>query len=328
MNPERLNYILKRFVLMVFTFIAVATFVFILLRSAPGDYSTLYHGPQMTAEASEHVAESFGLNRPVHEQYILYITNVLTGNLGRSFVSSEPVFSILLSKALNTVVLTVTAQILAFTLGPIIGAYFAYRRGTTIDNIGSGLVLVTYAAPVFWVGMLGIMFFSFHLNWLPTGGMHSATFEINSFWDLYFNWDFVKHLILPLSVTAAYWITIPTLVMRSNMIELFGADFIKMKHAEGLSKRRVLYRHTARNALLPIAHYSALALAFAFGGSVIIETVFSWPGVGRAMWAAVGNQDTPLAQGAFLMLAALVITANFLVDILSVYIDPRATETR
>lgn len=282
--------------------------------------------PQMTAEAKQQIIEQYGLDRPMHVQYISYMESVLNGNLGISFQRDAPVAQLVLSKALNTVVLMVFAVLLTLIIGPIIGAFLAWNRGTKKDTVGTGLVLIMFAAPVFWTGMLGIMMFSYQLGWLPSSGMHSATFTADSLWGNYFSIDFFKHLVLPLTVTTLYFMAGPTLVMRNNLIDVLGADFIQMNRAEGLSEFRILYRHAVRNSLLPVLHHGALLIGFAFGGSVIIETVFSWPGVGRLLWSGVLNEDYPLAMGGFVMIAVIIIILNFLVDFVSVYIDPRVAE--
>lgn len=304
----------------------VATALFLLFRLSPGDAASIHMDPGMSAEARNLLAEQYGLNEPLHVQYFLYIRNMLTGNMGTSFSYNEPVTTILLDTVMNTLVLMLTSIVIAFTLGSLIGAYLAWHRNTRIDTIGIGLLLFGRGAPAFWTGMLAIMLFSFQLGWLPTGGMHSATYVADSFVEEYFSLDFLRHAILPISIVTLYWIGPPALIMRNNMIEKIDSDFIEMNKAEGFSDLRIMYLHAARNSLLPVLHYAALAIGFAFGGSVVIERVFSWPGVGLLMFEAVLEQDYPLAQGAFLMIAAIIITMNFLVDILSVYVDPRTAE--
>lgn len=321
-----IKFLAKRLALTVFSLWAVATILFVMVRLMPGDPTTLYFDPEISLQDRQRMAKSFGIDEPMHVQYVLYMRNLLLGNLGLSFSHSEPVADLLLRRLPNTLVLTLTSVVMAFIIGPVVGAYLAWRRGSKVDTYGIALVLGMNAAPVFWTGMLGIMLFSFHLGWVPSGGMRSATFVADDWVDLYFSVDFLHHLLLPATVMTLYWMGPPALVMRNNMIEVLGDDFIQMNRAQGLSEMRILYHHAARNAMLPVTHYAALSLGFAFGGSVIIETVFSWPGIGRLMWNAVLNQNYPLAQGAFLMLASVIIIMNFIVDLVSVYIDPRVAE--
>jgi peptide/nickel transport system permease protein len=323
----RYRYLLKRLGLTLFSLWAVATILFLLFRLAPGSPASMVTLQTMSPELKEEILRQYGLDKPLPVQYYRYILNLFTGELGRSFAYNEPVGQLLLEKVMNTIVLTLTAVVLAFFFGPIIGAYLAWHRGEPIDTYSVGVILAMYAAPIFWTGMLMIMVFSFKLGWFPAGGMHSLGFTADSLAEKYLSMDFLRHLVLPLTVTTLYWISAPTFVMRNNMLDVLGSGFIKMNRAQGLPELSILYKHAARNALLPVMHYAALALGFAIGGAVVTETVFSWPGVGRIMWSAVLQQDYPLAQGAFFMLALLIITLNFLVDVLSVFLDPRVEET-
>jgi peptide/nickel transport system permease protein len=290
----------------------------------PGDPSTALVSPGMPREARQLIVEQYGLNEPLSTQYVLYIANLLQGNMGISFSRSEHVAPLIFDRALNTMALKLTSITLAFLLGPLVGAYLAWHRGSRLDTIGIGAILFMRGAPVFWTGMLAIMIFSFQLGWLPTGGIHSANYIYNNLYERFISVDFLWHLILPVTVTTLYYFTIPTFIMRNSMIDVLGEDFIELSKAKGFSDIRIIYRHAARNSLLPVLHYAAVAVAFAFSGSVVIETVFSWPGVGKLMWDAVRAADYPLAQGAFLVLAVLIITLNFVADILSVYVDPRS----
>lgn len=320
------RYLLKRAGLSLLSVYAVATILFLLTHLSPGDPSTVVVSPTMTAEARQRIIEQYGLNDPLHVQYVKYITSLLTGNLGISFMRKQAVLPLVVDTALNTMVLMVTAVLIAFIVGPLIGALFAWFRGTRFDSIGIAAVLFMWATPIFWTGMVAIMVFSFQLGWLPSSGMHSAGYVSESLADRFLSVDFLEHLLLPLTVTTLYWLTAPTFVMRNNMIDVLGSDHIELNRAQGLSDLSILYKHAARNALLPVMHFGALAVGLAFGGSVLIEAVFSWPGLGRLMWQAVLNQDYPLAQGGFLGVAVLVIVMNFAVDVLSVYIDPRVAE--
>jgi len=325
MSRHRGRYLAKRLGLSLFSLWIVATFLFLAFRLLPGDPTTSVIAPQMSASARQELAAQYGLTEPLFVQYVLYLKNLLTGNLGTSFQFSEPVSSLILPKLVNTLALTATSVILAYTIGSFLGAFLASKRDSNIDVYGTALTLVMYAAPVFWTGMLAIMVFSFTLEWLPTGGIHSVTFVADSFWGSYFSVDFLRHLVLPVTVTTLYFLSVPALTMRNNMIDVLDEDFIQLSRAAGLSNFSILYRHAARNALLPVLHYAAVSLGFAFGGSVVIETVFSWPGLGKMMFDATLAQDFPLAQSTFLLLAAVIIFMNFLADALSVYVDPRTS---
>jgi peptide/nickel transport system permease protein len=301
----------------------ITSILFLIFRLAPGDPTATIARPGLSEEARQRMLDQFGLNEPLYIQYIVYMKNLLHGNLGTSFMIGKPVFQIVLRRSLNTLSLMLPATAIAFLIGPFLGAFLAWNRKRLVDPIGLTLALVLYAVPIFWSGMMAIMIFSFKLGWLPAGGMSSPAFMPQSFLHSFFNLELLRHLILPVSVTALYLLAIPTLTMRSNMIAILGSDFIEMAKAKGLPERKVLYRHAARNCLLPIVHFAAIEVGFAFAGSVVIERVFSWPGLGLTIWQATSGHDYPLAQGSFLILAVIIIIANFLTDLSSVYVDPR-----
>jgi peptide/nickel transport system permease protein len=278
----------------------------------------------MSQADRQELLRQYGLNEPLYIQYVRFMQNLFVGDLGISFRLNEPVTDVIMDKLVNTLVLMLTAVLLAYVFGILIGAQLAWNRNTLTDYIGTAVVLVTYAAPVFWVGMMAIMLFSFQLEWLPAGGMRSSTSSFDSQLAHFLSIDFLRHFILPLSTTLLYQLTIPTFMMRNNMIDVLNQDFMEMVRVEGLSEFSILYHHAARNSLLPVVHHAAVSLGFAFGGSVVIETVFSWPGIGRLMWQAARAQDYPLAQGCFLVLATSIIVLNFIADAISVYVDPRA----
>ncbi|GAB7009079.1 ABC transporter permease [Halorubrum trueperi] len=322
---QRHKYIFKRVGFTGLSLYIIATFLFLMFRILPGDPAYAVFQPGMSVEAQNSLREQFGLNQPLYIQYLKYIENLLQGNLGMSFSHREPVSSILVERTLNTLTLSLTAVVLAFVFGTLIGAYLSWKRGTKIDTIGIGAVLALRSAPAFWTGMLAIMIFSFNLELFPTGGMRSIDYAGTGLFARYLSVDFLWHLALPLMVTGLYYLSIPAFIMRNNMIDVLGDDYILMARAVGVSELSILYRHAARNALLPVFHYAGVMIGFAFGGSVVIETVFSWPGVGRMMWTAVTDSNYPLAQGAFLMIALVIMMMNLVVDILSVYVDPRAS---
>lgn len=323
---QRYQFIIQRLLLTVFSLFVVATLLFFLFRLVPGDPTTVVVSPRFTEEERQALLAQYGLNKPLHIQYILYVKSLLTLDFGISFRHNQPVLPFVLNKALNTLAITLPAVFTAFAVGPFIGAVFAWKRGSRLDNYGTAAVLAMYAAPIFWTGMLAIMVFSFWLGWFPSSGMRKVTYVEESIVGRFLAVDFLRHAILPIAIFTLWRLSQPVLIMRNNMIEIVDDDFIELKRAEGISRRKILFKHAMKNALLPVVHYGALAIGFAFGGSVILETVFSWPGLGRTMWQAVLTNDYPIAQGAFFFLSAMIITFNFLADIVSVYIDPRVAE--
>ena len=319
-------YIVQRVGLSVVSLVAVLTILFLMFRLLPGDPATTLASPRFSEADRQALLEQHGLTEPLHVQYVLYWQNLLQGDLGLSIQHNTAVLPLLLDRTLNTLAITFPAVLLAFTFGPIFGANFAWRRNESLDVYGTGAVLLMYAAPIFWTGMLALMVFSFYFGWLPTGGMYPADYVEERLTDRFFSTDFVRHAILPIVIFFLWRLSQPTLIVRNTMIDVMNADFITLKKAEGIPDPTIKYRHGLRNSILPVLHYSALALGYAFGGSIILETVFSWPGLGLAMWNAVLASDYPMAMGAFLMISTIIIILNLVVDVLSIYIDPRVAE--
>jgi peptide/nickel transport system permease protein len=320
---DRQQFILKRLGLTLVSLYLIITVLFLLFRVMPGSPTSQVMSMGMSPADRAQLQAQYGLDEPLYTQYVLYMKSLLTGKLGISFLNNKPVLGIVLDGAINTLSIALPSVILAFTLGPIIGVYIASHRGSLMDDTLTSAVLTSYAAPVFWSGMLLLMLFSFTLGWLPSSGMHSPGYISTSLVERFVSVDFLRHAILPIVVFTAWWLSIPTLIMRNNVVEVLSSDFIQLQRTEGLSNTSILYRHAARNALLPVLHRAALAVAVAFSGSVIIEVLFSWPGLGRVIWRSTLRQDYPLAQGSFFFVAIIVITMNYIADVVSVYIDPR-----
>ena len=265
----------------------------------------------------------FGLDRPLWEQYFIYLWNLLQGELGDSFFYRQPVGSRVLELLPNTLVLTFSSLIIAYTFGIIVGAWLAWKRDSLAERAAIPIVLTTRALPEFWLGMLLLAVFSFTLGWFPAGGTRSPGSEYASYFALYTSRDFLTHLVLPAMTLAIYSQGLPLLLMRSNMLEVMNEDFVTMARIKGLSNWTVVVRHAARNALLPVMTSFAIAVGYQIQGNVVVETVFSWPGLGRELVNAVSASDYPLAQGAFLMIAVVVVLMNLLADLLYALLDPR-----
>jgi peptide/nickel transport system permease protein len=321
-------FVLKRLLHALFVLWAVVTLCFLMFRLMPGDPTLNYIEPTMTEEARQSMLQSFGLDRPLHEQYVIYLLNLLKGQLGESFLQGRPVAGIVIEALPNTVVLTLTALVIAYAFGVVAGAWLAWKRGTVAEGIAIPLVLTTRAAPEFWLGMLMLAIFAFGLGWFPSGGAASAGAEFGSETARYFSADFLHHLVLPAATLAVYLQGLPLLLMRSTMLEVMGDEFVTMARMKGLSEWTIVIRHAARNALLPVATAFALGVGGSVGGNVVIETVFSWPGLGRTLVTAVQGADYPLAQGAFLLIAAVLVGMNLVADLLYSWLDPRVSHGR
>ncbi len=294
----------------------------------PGNPLTAYIDPTFTAEQEEAVKRQFGLDKPLYTQYALYLKNVATGNLGRSFFQKEPVLDVLMDVFPNTLLLTVTSLVAAYAFGVVGGAFLAWRRGTKVEGAGILLALMTRAAPEFFLGMLVLSFFSFDLVWFPSSGVSDPGVIYDSIVEQLLSADFWHHLALPALTMAIYLQGLPLLLMRSNMLEVLDEDFVTMARMKGLPEWRIMLAHAARNALLPIVTALTVGIGYAVGGNVVVENVFSWPGIGRVLVRAVQAKDYPLAQGAFLLIAVVIVSMNFLADVFYSALDPRVSATK
>lgn len=316
-------YFLKRFAHMIFVLWTVATILFFMFRTMPGTPLAAFIDNTTTAEQQEALIRQFGLDKSLGEQYWLFLTNLMQGDLGQSFFFKKPVVEVVMEVFPNSVILTLSSLIIAYIFGIVAGAYLAWRRGTWVEGFGIPLVLTTRAAPEFWLGMVLLAFFSFHLGWFPSGGANSSGSDWDSNWQRVTSLDYLSHLALPAITLAIYLQGLPLLLMRSNMLNVLQEEFITMARMKGLSTWTIVMRHAARNALLPVATAFALGIGGAVGGNVVVETVFSWPGIGRLLVNAVAASDYPLAQGAFLMITAVLVVMNFIADVTYHLLDPR-----
>lgn len=291
----------------------------------PGSPSAALIDPSIPQEARIALEERFGLNESLWVQYGKFLINLVQLDFGLSFYYNVPAVSILVDKLPATLILMFSAMIVSYGIGVFGGALMAWRRGSVGESIGITISLIFRSAPTFWVGIMAIYLFSVILGWLPSSGIRTAGYEAKTFFQLYFNWDFLRHLILPTIVASMYFLATPLLIMRNTMLEVLGEDYIEFARAKGLKERTILYRHAARNALLPVVTAGALFIGSAIGGQVLIEYVFSWPGLGREMIFAAQRHDYPLAQASFIILAALIMFMNLIADIVYSFLDPRIT---
>lgn len=317
------TYVVRRIGQLVITFWAFLTILFLMFRVLPGDPTSMFVLQGLSEEGQEQLIRELGLNAPLHEQYIIYIQGLLTGDLGMSFIYREPVWGILVGKFWNTVLLMGPALVLAILIGVLFGALLGWFRGTLIEKGGIVATIMARSSPEFWTGIVLLMIFVFWLNWFPPGGIRSAGAEWSGFWGKYLAVDFLKHAALPIAAGVIYYSAVPLLLMRNTMIDVMNADFVEIKRAEGIAEHNILYKHVVRNSILPIVTITALASGLVIGGSIVIETVFAWPGMGREMIRAVNANDHPLAMGLFFFMGSTVMAMNFLADIAYAYLDPR-----
>jgi peptide/nickel transport system permease protein len=303
----------------------VLVFNFFLFRVLPGDPAkNLTRNRLVPAEQVQVLRESFGLGKPLPQQFASYVKDTLSGDLGISYKFRRPVSEIIAERIWPTVLLLGISTMLSTVIGLWIGIRGAWRRGSVFDRVSLGASLALYAMPEFWLGILLLIAFGVGVGGFPglfpTGGMSSPNTALASMGGI---WDVARHLFLPcLTLTLAY-IAEYALVMRSSLLDELGEDYLVTARAKGLRDALVLRRHAVPNALLPTTTLIFLNLGFVVSGAITIETVYSWPGLGLLSYEALRTPDYPLLQGVFLLFSAAVIVANVIADLLYAYLDPR-----
>lgn len=307
----------------VLTLLTMLTLMFFMFRMLPGDPTATVISPALYPKAQEVLRIQFGLDKPLWEQYFVYLKNLAVLDFGLSFHTGRPVADEISGRLLNTILLVFPSMIAAYVLGAIVGAIVGWRRGSKLETILVFLSTSLQSAPVFWLSMLAILFFSIRLDLFPIGHIVSPGMFPDEDWRMYLSWDFLHHLALPFLVNTLYQFCFPFLLMRSSILATVGEDYIELAKMKGLTDRHVLYHHAVRNSMLPLATTLPMTLGWAVAGSVVIETVFSWPGLGLLMVEAVGRSDYPVVQAAFLLIAVLTVVGTLLADLLYTLLDPR-----
>ena len=260
---------------------------------------------------------SFGLDKPLYEQLYLYIVKVLQGDLGYSIVYNSSVSDIILDRLQNSVILWLSAIFIAIAVGITFGVLASRRPRSLVDNVVMTGAVVGFSMPVFWLGQLLILGFALYLNLLPAGGRFSFTANVNPIQDT------ISHLILPAITLAISHMAVIARLTRGKMLDTIGQDYVITAKAKGLDEATILFKHVLRNALLPVTTIIGYRFVWILMGTVLVETVFGWPGTGKLMFDALSSRDYPVLMGTFLVLSLLVIIVNLFVDILYMFIDPR-----
>lgn len=320
----------------IITVVVVVTFNFVLFRVLPGDAAKAgVRDPRLSAEAVEAARVRFGLDKPVFfnteegaglfdSQYFHYVGALVQGDFGTSYAFNNRSVTSLIGRALvNTIWLIVPAQILSIVLGVALGLWAAWRRGTKIDVAALTFSLFMWALPTFFLGILLLFFGSRYLG-LPSAGRVTIGTTDAGLLDTAV--DVLRHLLLPTVTFALVLLGEYMLVMRSSVVEVFGEDYIQTAKAKGLTNFQIIRKHAFRNAMLPIVTLIALNLGFTVSGAIQVETVYSWPGLGKLTVDAISQRDYPVLQGAFLLLAVAVIFANLIAELLYLRLDPRVTD--
>jgi peptide/nickel transport system permease protein len=317
------DYLIKRTVFALITVFVALTLNFVLFRAAPGDATSSLRGCRnCTPEFRESLYAELGLDKSKLEQYWIYLQDLAHGDLGLSFVSRQPVWDELRDPILNTLPMVALGYVFAIFFGILVGVVAAWRRGTFADWGGLLSALVFYSLPTQWLGLMLLIVFS---GTLPTSGISDPFIEFTdpSTWEVVV--DRLEHMILPSLTLGLVLYGEYALIVRSSMLETLGEDYILTARAKGLANWAIVWRHAFRNALLPIVTLVALTLGYVVAGAILVEAVFSYPGIGLVTYEAIFARDYPVLQGAFLILTLSVVFFNYIADLLYFRLDPRIT---
>jgi len=321
---ELRRYITRRMIQIIIIFFVILTVLFLLFRLAPGDPVSRMVDPDMDQEDAEVLIVQLGLDKPLGVQYLIYLKNFFTGHFGYSFHYGEPVVDIIWNRLPNTILLFTTSIILSALVGVFLGKIASWHKGTKTDSVMTIGALVTHTVFLPWLALILIWIFAYKFGWFPINGMISeevwldpeAGFIAKAL-------DVMYHMVLPLSTLFLIHFGAYLLIMRSSMLETLKEDYILTARAKGLEEKVIRDHHAAPNAALPVVTSVGLSLAFSINGGALTETVFTWPGIGRELVSSVSQNDYPLAQACFLMIAGVVLVSNLVVDVLYAYLDPR-----
>ncbi len=314
------RFVVRRAVFSAVVVLVVVILTFGLIRLAPGDPAELLAGEAASPEYVKRVREDYGLDRPIYEQLIIYLSGIIRGDLGFSISFSRPVLDVILERLPQTMLLVGSAITIALVVGILLGILSARRAFKVQDTVITAVTLTLYSTPVFWLGMMLILLFSLWIPIFPTGGYFDVGVEKNlTEFILNVSW----HLILPACTLSVFFLALYTRLTRAGLLDALSSNYIIGARAKGVPERILLYKHALKNALLPIVTVAAIQIGLMVGGVVLTEGVFSWPGVGQLLIQAVGYRDYMLVTGIFLITAVSVSIANFAADIIYAIIDPR-----
>jgi peptide/nickel transport system permease protein len=312
------KYVLRRLIQMIPTLLGVSIIIFFLFSLIPGDF--IDSNPRLTPERVHELKVLYGFDKPIIIRYFIWLKGVLQGNFGYSLQFQEPVTTLLGTYIWNSFIIAVVTLILTWTIALIIGIYSAQKKYSLFDGIVTFFVFAGMAFPSFFFGLLMIKYFAVDLNWLPVGGMTEVGSRTKG---LSYVLEVGKHMILPVFVLTALSVGSLTRYFRTSMIEAIGQNYVRTARAKGLNEKKVIYKHALKNAMLPAITLLSFELPGLFGGAIITEQIFSWPGVGHLYLDALGYRDYPVLMAFTMLLAFLTIVANFLADIFYAVADPR-----
>jgi peptide/nickel transport system permease protein len=308
------RYIIRRLIHSVFIIWGVATLVFFGLRAIPGDPVIQILGEEYTPEAAEQLEKKLGLDEPIYVQYVTWMGDMLTGDMGQSIVSNETVTDAIKTGLPKTASITILSFTFSLMIAIPAGVLAALRRNTWLDYTSSLIAFFGVAMPGFWFGIILILVFAVRLNWLPAIGYSSLDEGL---------WAWFSHLILPSIAVGTGLAAILMRFVRTGLLEVMGSDYVRTARSKGLAERNVVIRHALRNSLIPIVTIAGIQLALLINGAVVIEIVFSIRGMGRILVGAIFDKDYPIAQGIILFTSVTFVIANLVVDIIYTFLDPR-----
>jgi ABC-type dipeptide/oligopeptide/nickel transport system permease component len=316
------DYVIKRTVFALMTVFVAVTLNFIIFRAAPGDATTALRCRNCPIEFKEALRKELGLDKTKVQQYGIYLKELAHGDLGRSFASRQPVTDELAAPIKNTIPMVLLGELIAVFLGILTGVVAAWRRGTLLDSGSLGVALVFYSLPTQWLGLMLVILFA---GTLPISGIGDPfiAFTDPTWWETLK--DRLTHMILPSATLGIVLYGSYALIVRSAMLETLGEDYILTARAKGLRNWTIVWRHAFRNALLPVTTLMAISLGYVVAGAILVEAVFSYPGIGLETYDAVFAKDYPIVQGSFLLLTLSVVLANYVADLLYFKLDPRIT---
>ena len=335
-----LRFVLTRVTLVLPTFIGVTLLTFALIRLVPGDPILLMAGERgMDPARYAALRAELGLDRPLLVQYVIYMSDVIQGDLGKSIITREPVLQEFITLFPATIELSLMAMLISVSIGLPAGTIAAVRRGTVFDHSVMGLSLTGYSMPIFWWGRLLILTFSVMLGWTPVSGRIAVQHFIEPVTGFLLIdsllsgekgafWSAVRHLILPAIVLGTIPLAVIARMTRSSMLEVLNEDYIRTARAKGLAPWRVIGLHAMRNALIPVVTVIGLQVGLLLTGAILTETIFSWPGVGKWLIESIRRRDYPVLQGGVLLVATVVMSVNLTVDLLYGLINPRIRHGR
>ena len=317
-----LTFLFWRLLKMIAIVFAIICVNFLLIHAAPGDPASVIAGQSGAADAKfvAQLRHEFGLDQPLGTQLWLYVSSVARGDLGISHNQQRTVLSLILDRLPATLLLTGTAFLFALVSGITLGAAAARRVGTWADSLITMLALAAFATPIFWVGLMLVLIFSVWLGWLPSFGMNTVGADLHGWAAVA---DTARYLVLPSLTLGLFYMATYTRLTRNAMLDVAGEDFVKTARSKGVAEGRILRRHILRNALLPVVTLAGIQAGQLIGGSVLVETVFAWPGIGRLAFDALLARDYQVLLGVFLATSILVVLFNLATDLLYFVIDPR-----